>query len=333
MNHETEFLQSEEWQRFQEAAGRQVLRIEEGSLSGMGVVHTLPLVGKYLYFPRGPIFRIKNQELGIKQEIQKLTEKAKTEKVGWMRIEPQDEEELQIWKETFGGKIARAPHDMQPREVFRVGITSSLGDLLAGMKSKTRYNIRLAEKRGVKVFETREGKYQEAFLDLISATASRKEITPHPKSYHKLFFTSLPPEMCRLFVVEYKDKVLAANLVIFFGDTATYLHGGSSSEHRDAMAPYLLQWEQMKCAKREGYQYYDFGGIKTQATDSPSTSSGQASNAWEGITRFKRGFSVTTEPFLFPGTYDMVLDSNRYFLYTLLQRIKQTLTRLKRLFI
>ena len=317
---EQEFLQSDEWKQFQEAAGHRAVLFESESLLGYGITHSLPVAGEYVYFPRGPVF-ITNSQQPTTNNAQKFIEKVE-EGIGWVRIEPGSEEELQVWQETFGEMMVKAPHDMQPREVFRIDISSSEEDLLVGMKPKTRYNIRLAEKRGVKVFETREAKYQEVFLDLISATASRKEITPHPKSYYSLFFSALPPEFCRLFIAEYEGKVLAANLMIFFGDTATYLHGGSSAEHRDVMAPYLLQWEQIRYAKSQGFKYYDFGGIKTSAE----------AGSWAGITRFKRGFSVLTEPFLFPGTYDIVLDSKRYFVYNLLRRLKESLLFFRKLF-
>jgi len=97
------------------------------------------------------------------------------------------------------------------------------------MKPKTRYNIRLAEKRGVRVFATRDAKYQQAFLDLIEATAERKEIVPHPRSYYEHFFTAFPEAVCQLFIAEYEGSVIAANLLIIFGGRAIYLHGGRAT--------------------------------------------------------------------------------------------------------
>lgn len=310
----TEFLQSVEWLRLQEATGKKALPYEVEGFVANGIVHSLPLVGQYLYVPRGPRGEISNFQF----LISKLTEEAKKRSCRWIRIEPETEEMIEAIKQVVPYKVARAPHDMQPREVFKIDISKTEEELLAGMKSKTRYNIRLAEKRGVRVFETRDGKYIEAFLGLITATSGRKGITSHSRSYYEAFFSVLPQEMCRLFVAEYEGKVIAANIIIFYGDTVTYLHGGTADEHRDVMAPYLLQWEQIKTAKKEGYHFYDFGGIKSEDEGS----------SWRGITTFKRGFAPETTPTVYVGAHDIILDTTKYLLYDTLrplQGLKKTI--------
>lgn len=306
----TEFLQSEEWLRLQEATGKEVVPFSGDGFLANGIVHTLPLVGQYLYVPRGPMTSSKQQ--GVRSKAtEALILLAKKKKVKWVRIEPEMEEILQEIKKTVSYKVVRASHDMQPREVFKIDITLPEETLLAQMKPKTRYNIRLAEKRGVKVFETREEKYIESFLDLITATSGRKGITSHSKEYYKKFFMALPEAMCQLFVAEYEGVIIAANIVIFYGDTVTYLHGGTSDLHRDVMAPYLLQWEQIKTAKERGYTKYDFGGVSFNTT-----------NSWQGITKFKTGFSPQTLPTMYPGTYDIVLAPFSYTVYRVLQKVK-----------
>lgn len=291
-----EFLQSVAWANLQEAAGHTKVRIGNDMY---GFVHELPFVGKYLYTPRFPMAPVNE-----KFQIEDILTEAKKAGAKWLRIEPEAQEIVNVLA-SQGVKLVRAPHDMQPKELFVVDISLLEEVLFAAMKSKTRYNIRLAEKKGVKVFATREKKYQNAFLDLIIATALRKDIVPHPRSYYEYFFSVLPEDVCFLFVAEYEGKVVAANIVILYEGTAIYLHGGTSDEHRDVMAPMLLQWEQMKFAKTRGCTRYDFGGIKTE--DRAST--------WAGITRFKVGFSPKTLPIVFPGCYDIVIDTWAYFLY------------------
>lgn len=329
-----EFLQSAQWLHLQEATGKEIVPCEEDGFVANGIVHTLPLAGKYLYTPRWPGSEISNFQF----LISKLIEESQKRKCRWIRIEPETGEMLEEIKNSIetlrqparnaariaaggaqGGnlRITKAPHDMQPREIFKIDITISEEELLAQMKSKTRYNIRLAEKRGVRVFETRETNHVATFLDLITATSGRKGITPHPRSYYERFFQVLPESMCRLFVAEYQRKVIAANIVMFFGETVTYLHGGTADEHRDVMAPYLLQWEQIKTAKKEGFQLYDFGGVKV-INNQQST----VDTDWGGITRFKTGFSPNTAPTVFPGSYDIVLDTLGYFLYTSLRPLQ-----------
>ncbi len=327
MNHTQEFLQSENWLAFQTSVGRETIRFSSDDFSANGIIHQLPLVGKYLYIPRGPIV-INNQQSvdneRQKENLQKLVALAKEKNAKWIRIEPKNKEILREIEEVCGGKVVQSPHTMQPKETLVMDIMKDENILLAQMKSKTRYNIRLAEKRGVNVFETREEKYIAAFLDLITATSGRKGIVSHSREYYKKFFTTLPEEMCRLFVAEYKGVTIAANIVIFYGDIVTYLHGGTADEHRDVMAPYLLQWEQIKVAKARSYHFYDFGGVKT-ANDRQSAMN---KNDWNGITRFKAGFSPQTQSTIYPGTYDIVLDSGAYFFYNFLRHSKNIISSL-----
>lgn len=315
------FFQSEEWRLFQESSGRQTTHVESEGLFGNGIFHTLSLIGQYVYFPRGPLFTL--DEKKIRDTAWKeLLHFGRENKVAWIRVEPQSEdikEGLFQRAEENKRKIVKAPRDTQPSEIFMIDISGSEEEVLSRMKQKTRYNIRLAEKKGVKVFITKEEKYTRAFLDLIVATSERKVIAPHPRVYYEKFFSAFTEGMLFLFVAEYKEKVIAANMVAIYGKTAYYLHGGSSDEHRDAMAPYLLQWEQIKFAKEKGATRYDFGGIQTRFK-----------NSWEGITKFKLGFSPKTEPTHFPGTYDIVIDKKAYFLYRILQTALKIFRAIKR---
>ncbi|NIP32988.1 peptidoglycan bridge formation glycyltransferase FemA/FemB family protein, partial [Candidatus Saccharibacteria bacterium] len=118
----------------------------------------------------------------------------------------------------------------------------------------------------------------------------------HPKSYYKKILESLG-SMAEVWFAEYKGKVIAANLMIFWGNTVLYLHGASSRDHKNVMAPYLLHWELIKRAKADGYKYYDFWGIAPP--DSPN-------HPWAGITRFKKGFGGTEVKY--PGTFDLAIN-------------------------
>jgi lipid II:glycine glycyltransferase (peptidoglycan interpeptide bridge formation enzyme) len=112
-----------------------------------------------------------------------------------------------------------------------------------------------------------------------------------------------------LYLVYYKNQVIAGNIVSFFGDTVTYVHGASSYEHRRVMAPYLLQWQVIKKAKEKGYRHYDFYGIDEEK--------------WPGITRFKKGFGG--EGIKYPGTYDLILNKKWYYVYKTLRYIRRKL--------
>lgn len=305
---QTALLQSESWRRFQEQNG---ISVRETAF-GLALVQQTPFFGPILYFPHGPVLKeseTKNQESA--GEIRKaLFELAEELRAGWIRVEPRTEEDLARLKQAFGeGGVVPAPHDVQPRETLALDIEPPTETLIAQMKPKTRYNVRLAEKHGVSVRFSRSPEDIEAFINLIYSTTNRKAIRPHPKSYYRNFFSALSEEESVLAIAEHEGKILAANLLVFSGDTAHYLHGGSSDREREVMAPFLLHVRSIEEAKRRGMKHYDFGGVRIRSKKD------EADRAWEGITRFKQGFAPKTETLLCPGTYDIVMAPLRYRLY------------------
>lgn len=316
-----DFLQSVEWRKFQESVGRKTFYVEQGNFSASIIEHKLPIAGSYFYVPRWPSARIFNFQFSISnqfsnfndqisKQMQSLINLAKENKIGWIRIDLENEELLKVIKNSVSYKIAKAPHDMQPKEVFAIDITKTEEQLLKEMKSKTRYNIRLAEKKGVKIFNN--AKYIKDFLRLNRIMAKRQGISTHPDEYYQKMFEIIPSDILKLYVAEYEGKIIAANIVSFYGETGTYLHGASDDKYKNVMAPFLLQWKQIQDSRVFGCKKYDFGGIKTEEGD----------NSWSGITRFKLGFSPNTAPTRFSGSYDIVINKKKYLLYLFLQKAR-----------
>lgn len=171
----------------------------------------------------------------------------------------------------------KPPADVQPPDTVIIALT---GDetLLARMHKKTRYNIRLAEKKGVTV----ENAGVEALADwyaLYRQTADRDRISIHSEQYYRDLFGHAP--QLSLWLAKYEGRLLAGNIVLIHGTTATYLYGASSNEHRNLMAPYALQWAAMTDARRRGALEYDLFGIPP--TDDPA-------HPMHGLYRFKNGF-------------------------------------------
>jgi len=330
------FLQSVYWKKFQESVGRKTYDISASDENGEPLVcasiitHSLPIAGRYFYIPRGPVIeKSKIQNPNVKQNpkskiqifFNELIDLAGKNNIGWIRIEPDSEEKLKLIQDNLPKnlKIQKSSVDMQPREILVMGISKSEDEILAGMKQKTRYNIRLSQKRGVSVkvisnFQFPISKqYIEKFLELVKITAKRDGITAHPENYYRQMLEAVPFEILKLYVAEYEGKIIASNLVLFFGRMATYMHGASNNEHRNLMAPYLLQWQQIVDAKKTGCEKYDFGGVKT----------GTVENSWAGITKFKTGFAPNINPIQFPGCYDIIVKPGKYNLYRVLQKIKR----------
>ncbi|HRY82568.1 MAG TPA: peptidoglycan bridge formation glycyltransferase FemA/FemB family protein [Candidatus Moranbacteria bacterium] len=318
---DSNFLQSKEWRGFQEVVGRKTSCIDSENFSASIIEHNLPIVGKYFYIPKGPIIenqnanlKNKNDNAKLKNNLNELIDLAEKEKAGWIRIEPENEEILEMIKKNIKNKITKAPHEMQPRESLILDITKTEEELLAEMKSKTRYNIKVAEKHGVKIKKQEKSEeYIEEFLRLTKIMAKRQGIETHSGEYYQKMFEIIPGDVIKLYVAEYKNRVIAANIMIFFGDTATYLHGASDDQYRNVMAPYLLQWQAIKDAKAEGFKKYDFFGVKVK---------NKSGKSWEGITRFKTGFSPSTDPIEFPGCYDIVINPIKYWVYRIIQKTK-----------
>jgi lipid II:glycine glycyltransferase (peptidoglycan interpeptide bridge formation enzyme) len=346
-----DFLQSAQWRKFQEAVGRKIFHLENDTFSASIVEHILPIVGKYFYVPRGPVFMChsersvaesKNPETnntgGNSSEsldklgmtgIKDLTELAKKNNAGWIRIDPASGEVLKSIKENILEKIVKAPHDMQPREIFVIDIRKPEEQLLAEMKAKTRYNIGLAQKKGVRIVTSHKSQvtseiHGDAFLRLTKDMARRQGISVHSEQYYRKMIETLPPKMLKIYVAEYDGKIIAANSILFFGDTATYLHGASGNEHRNLMAPFLLQWQAILDAKKRGCVRYDMGGVKMSHVTC------HMSHGWEGITKFKTGFSPLTAPVVFPGSYDIIINPMKYAVYRGLQRVKELLVKIQK---
>ena len=121
--------------------------------------------------------------------------------------------------------------------------------------------------------------------------------------------------MLRVYVAMYEKQPIAANIVVHFGDTATYVHGASSNAHRNVMAPHLLQWRQILDAKLAWKNWYDFYGIQTPQRARAS----KHGATWAGITRFKLGFGGKTVSYL--DAYELPLRWGWYRLVKVLQRL------------
>jgi len=341
----SQFLQSFEWGEFQERAGQKVWRL--GIKKEEKLVAVVLLVKKnigggqsYLYCPRGPVFWFSPinfsatagfvLEEGPKLELwnflfAEIKKIAQTENCLFLRLDPTDD--LFIMDANF--KVKQTI-DVQPSKTLILNLEKSEEALLKEMHQKTRYNIRLAEKKGVTIREARTDEF-EKFWTLMSETVERDGFRLHGKEYYKsMLQNSLAPNLLRLssgvskqervgvrlltselnmklYFAEFDEKIIAANIISFFGDTVTYVHGASSNSDRNLMAPYLLQWEIIKQAKSLGCKYYDFYGIDE--------------NKWPGVTRFKKGFGGAE--FNYPGTFDVIFNNFSYKAYQTLRWLRR----------
>lgn len=309
------FLQSYEWGEFQKIAGFKIKRIgieEEGKIMLIAtlVEKKLPFGFKYFYCPSGPIvcYEFKSRKSEIIEFLFEKIKKTVGNKCIFLRFEPQ----FEIINSKFNIKKTI---DIQPSKTLVLDLTKTEEELLKELHQKTRYNIGLAKRKGVEVYEAREDEFDDFWL-LMRETGDRDGFRLHSKEYYKKMIGELgfrdkansrKDMNIKLYLGRYKNKAIAASLVSLFGDTATYMHGASSNVNRSIMAPYLIQWETSRAAQKAGYKYYDFYGIDEKK--------------WPGVTRFKKGFGG--KEIIWPGTFDLILKGFSYKIYTMIRFVRR----------
>lgn len=304
---QAEFLQSYGWGEFQEQAGNDVFRVaieEQDKIIAAATFIKKPLfAGKYyLYCPRGPVV-IENLRLSIDDLLEYIIRELskKYDNLIFIRIE--------LKKINRKSKIdIRKSISIQPKTTSIIDLSKSEDEILKSMHPKTRYNIRLAEKRGVAVRDAGAEDFQ-SFWNLMEDTKTRDGFRLHSGNYYQKMINAGQSGglKIKLYLAEWKGKVLAGGIFAFFGDTAYYIHGASSNIERNVMAPYLLHWSIIRYAKEIGCKFYDLYGIDE--------------NRWPGVTRFKLGFGGETKEYA--GTFDVVINRKWYGLYELLRKLRR----------
>ncbi len=185
---------------------------------------------------------------------------------------------------------------IQPLRTILLDLVPGEDTLLAHMKEKWRYNIRLAGRRGVRVYTAQTIDDVRNWYCLLQTTSARDNFGIHTLEYYlRAWQIFSPRNQARLFLADYNGQLLAGIFVGLMANQAIYLYGASSNEHRQLMPNYLLQWEAIQWAKREGATTYDFWGI-------PETDDQR--EALAGVYRFKSGWGGRVARFL--GNYEDV---------------------------
>ena len=313
----SQFLQSWEWGEFQKSQGLKIFRInfcdQDFNFHYTLVRKKIPIFRKfYFYAPRIGIRDLDAPQLEfLFSEIAQL---ASRENVSFLRFEARSKF-LDLVK-FFRKKLEfKKTIDIQARQTLILNLEKDTEKLMSEMHQKTRYNIRLSRRKGVKIIEANLDRFDE-FWELMRETSKRDKFRLHSRDYYfnlcKFFLSQSSDQektdlSFKLYLAEYKDRVIAASLVSFFGNMATYVHGASSSEFRNLMAPHFIQWQAICDAKDKGLAYYDFCGIDSER--------------WPGVTRFKKGFGG--EEISYPGTYDLVFDQKFYTAYRFFRKLRR----------
>lgn len=219
--------------------------------------------------------------------------------------------EIETALKISGAVEARGYHIPKMTAILPLKDFTDSEDILKQMKSKWRYNIRLAQKKGVEVEFSKDKGYAKDFYRLMKITAERQKWTLWPYSKYKLYFNALlSNEVGEWVIARFHEKMLGVIFVIKFGKIAVYVRGASSNEYREKMPNHLIHFKTIERLMKEGYEYYDFYGVGTDPDDSLT---GGISNFKYGF--FSKKFSDNEKIVHFPKTYDFINNKGLYRLY------------------
>ncbi len=287
------------WGKFQEAIGRKVWTVEVPDASALVIRHGLPLGFCWLEIPRGPLF---NDKKDLSEVLKKVAEIGKGEKAVFVRFSPYEEAKI---SKVGHHKIVSSRHDHHPQTSLVIDLSQTEEEILAQMHPKGRYNIKVAERHEVAVEESQD---IDAFYSLLEKTGGRDGFGIHPKAYYQKMLAVFGP-LCQLLVAKHNGQAIAGGIFVYLDDWGIYYYGASDNAHRNLMAPYLVQWEAIKEAKRSGCRHYDFLGIAPEHAKN---------HPWAGVTEFKKKFGG--EVLDYPRAKEMVLRPFWYWLYRLAKR-------------
>jgi len=287
-------LQTWEWGEFKQKHGWSADRIRVESPDGVGMAQILFRAKGPVslgYIPRGPV--ITGNVGAVWPQLRAAIDRSsRAHHTITTIIEPDQPLALATTFRQAG--VVAGPAHIQPGRTVKIELQDD-GALLSQMHQKTRYNVRLAGRRGVTV--TQEAVTEESidrFYKLMTDTADRNEFGIHSRDYYADFLRVFGDRACLLFA--HTEGHIASTLVAArFGHEAVYMYGASSTVHRAHGAAFLMQYEAMRWARGEGSKIYDLWGIPEKDPDSPvdgteTGAAGTKGDDWRGLYRFKTGF-------------------------------------------
>jgi lipid II:glycine glycyltransferase (peptidoglycan interpeptide bridge formation enzyme) len=297
-------LQTSAWADFRREWGNEVLETKYGILT----LHRLPFSHYKLgIFEKGPT--------PTRAQLLELGALGKQKNLIFIKLEPNLGWELPIINSQFSIKsklikLLKQNGAVEGKRLFtpstfQIDITPSEEDLMKSFSSKTRYNIRLAQKRGVKVSENNSGKAFERYLELTRETVRRQGFYAHSEKYHRLMWKALRKVgIAHLLTATYQDEVITTWILFTWKKFLYYPYGASTEKHKEVMANNLMMWEAIRFGKKLGLTTFDLWGREEG----------------KGFTKFKEGYNPKVIEFL--GTWDLVINRPLYYIYGVAEWIR-----------
>ncbi|MEJ2758806.1 MAG: peptidoglycan bridge formation glycyltransferase FemA/FemB family protein [Anaerolineales bacterium] len=280
---EAHLLQQGEWGQLKAGFGWEPVYLVHGETGAQVLFRSLPGGFSLAYIPKGPVGS--NWEV-LWPEVNRL---CRSKRAVVLKVEPDAwEGEFSHPAELLAAGFQPSPYSLQPPRTVVLDISGEEEEILAAMKQKTRYNIRLAERKGVEVHASDD---LNAFAELIAVTGERDEFGVHTKEYYRRAYELFHPlGMAEMFIASYQGKPLAGLMAFARGSRAWYLYGASNNQERNRMPTYAIQWAAIHWAKAKGCISYDLWGVPDYDEEELEDQFQDRSDGLWGVYRFKRGF-------------------------------------------
>lgn len=291
-------LQTKEWAEFRKEWGNEVIETKFGLITSHPIPFTSYKIG---IFEKGPApTSIMLNELRILGKQNKLI---------FIKLEPNVERNDTLTnllsKNAVKGKTLFTP------TTFWIDLSRPEDEIFKSFSSKTRYNIRLAQKHGVEVKIDNSDKALEKYLELTTETNKRQGFYSHTPKYHHLMWAHLKDKIAHLLTATYKGEIISTWVLFAHDGFLYYPYGASTDKYKEVMANNLMMWEAIKFGKSKGLKTFDLWGREIG----------------KGFTKFKEGYNPRVIEFL--GSWDLIVNKPLYYIYRIAEKIRWTLLRLK----
>ena len=282
-NHpEAHLLQTTAWGELKSSFGWHAERIQINNSGAQILFRSLPSGLSIAYIPKGPLGPLLPELL---PEIDKI---CRLHKAILLKIEPDHDDLADLPQSLRDAGFHPSAHSIQPKRTLVVDLQGTEEEILSRMNQKTRYNVRLAARKGVRVRPWRDF---DLLSQMMKETGARDSFGVHSGEYYQRAFELFHKgNAVELLVAEFENVPLAAAMVFASGRRSWYLYGASTSQERNRMPTYRLQWEAMLWARARGCQDYDLWGVPDFNLDELEANFQTSRGELWGVYRFKRGF-------------------------------------------
>lgn len=315
------FLQTKEWQAYEELEGHQTFLETKSDFSYLAVKNDTK-IGPYLNIPYGPSLKEdkKDEKVALeslKHALESLKTLAKVENCLFIRLEPT----VPFSEESLNKLGFEKSKDIDPAHTWLLQLDDKTEEeLLKGMESRKVRYWRNAAKKGVTLRQSKDPEEITILTNFLKTLGEKDNFNPQTESHLK---NQLKTGFATLYIAELETETekkapIAAALIYDSEDTRFYMHAATDFEHRNLMAGTIILIQMILDAKKAGKKYYDFWGI---------TTSEDKNHPWYGFTQYKKSFGGFERDY--SGTYDYIIDKKKYGLYKVLRKVNRRIRKIK----